>query len=103
MDKFQGQEAPIPIYSTARSSYADASRGMEFLYSLNRLNVAPSRARCISIMVSSPQICEAERHTPWQIRLANAFCRYLEMAEAIEHSGVDKCASESKRKLSDLR
>ena len=84
VDKFQGQEAPIAIYSTATSSYADAPRGMEFLYSLNRLNVATSRARCISIMVSSPQIFEAECHTPRQIRLANAFCRYLEMAEVIE-------------------
>lgn len=81
---FQGQEAPIAIYSTATSSYADAPRGMEFLYSLNRLNVATSRARCISIMASSPQIFEAECHTPRQIRLANAFCRYLEMAEVIE-------------------
>ena len=31
---------PIAIYSTATSSHADALRGMEFLYSLNRLNVA---------------------------------------------------------------
>ena len=44
VDKFQGQEAPIAIYSTATSSHADAPRGMEFLYSLNRLNVATSRA-----------------------------------------------------------
>jgi predicted RecB family nuclease len=43
VDKFQGQEAPIAIYSTATSSHADAPRGMEFLYSLNRLNVATSR------------------------------------------------------------
>lgn len=80
VDKFQGQEAPIAIYSTATSSHADAPRGMEFLYSLNRFNVATSRARCASIMVSSPDIFEAECRTPRQIQLANAFCRYLEMA-----------------------
>ena len=80
VDKFQGKEAPIAIYSTATSSHADAPRGMEFLYSLNRLNVATSRAKCVSVMVSSPQIFEAECHTPRQIQLANAFCRYLEMA-----------------------
>ena len=80
VDKFQGQQAPIAIYSTATSSHADAPRGMEFLYSLNRLNVATSRAKCISIMVSSPRIFEAECRTPRQILLANAFCRYLEMA-----------------------
>ena len=44
VDKFQGQEAPVVIYSMTTSSWADAPRGMEFLYSLNRLNVATSRA-----------------------------------------------------------
>ena len=81
VDKFQGQEAPIAIYSVATSSHADAPRGMEFLYSLNRLNVATSRAKCLSIIVSSPRIFEAECRTPRQIQLANAFCRYLELAE----------------------
>lgn len=83
VDKFQGQEAPISIYSTATSSYADAPRGMEFLYSLNRLNVATSRARCVSVLVGSPQIFEAECRTPRQIHLANAFCGYLEMARPL--------------------
>lgn len=84
VDKFQGQQAPIAIYSTATSSHADAPRGIEFLYSLNRLNVATSRAKCISIIVSAPAIFEAECRTPRQIQLANAFCRYLELAEEIE-------------------
>ncbi|RWJ74663.1 MAG: TM0106 family RecB-like putative nuclease [Mesorhizobium sp.] len=83
VDKFQGQQAPIAIYSIATSSHADAPRGMEFLYSLNRLNVATSRAKCISIVVSSPAIFEAECRTPRQIQLANAFCRYLELAKPI--------------------
>ena len=47
VDKFQGQEAPISIYSMASSSVEDAPRGMEFLYNLHRLNVATSRARCV--------------------------------------------------------
>jgi superfamily I DNA and/or RNA helicase len=83
VDKFQGQQAAIAIYSTATSSHADAPRGMEFLYSLNRLNVATSRAKCISVLVSSPAVFEAECKTPRQIQLANAFCRYLEMARPI--------------------
>ena len=83
VDKFQGQEAPIAIYSTATSSHADAPRGMEFLYSLNRLNVATSRAKCLSVMVSSPQVFEADCRTPRQMQLANAFCRYLELASTI--------------------
>lgn len=80
VDKFQGQEAPISIYSLASSSHADAPRGMEFLYSLNRLNVATSRAKCVTILVGSPQVFEAECRTPRQMQLANAFCRYRECA-----------------------
>jgi superfamily I DNA and/or RNA helicase len=80
VDKFQGQEAPILIYSMTTSSYADAPRGMEFLYSLNRLNVATSRAKCLCILVASPSVFEAQCRTPRQMQLANAFCRYLEMA-----------------------
>lgn len=80
VDKFQGQEAAVAIYSMATSSHADAPRGMEFLYSLNRLNVATSRAKCISILVASPSIFEADCRTPRQMTLANAFCRFLEVA-----------------------
>ena len=80
VDKFQGQEAPIVIVSLTTSSAADAPRGMEFLYSLNRLNVATSRARCLCILVASPSVFEAQCRTPRQMQLANAFCRYLEMA-----------------------
>lgn len=80
VDKFQGQEAPIAIYSMATSSHADAPRGMEFLYSPNRLNVATSRAKCLSILVGSPNVFEADCRTPRHMQLANAFCRYLEIA-----------------------
>ena len=83
VDKFQGQEAPIVIYSVTTSSYLDAPRGMEFLYSANRLNVATSRARAICVLAASPAIFEAECRTPRQMQLANAFCRYLEMAATI--------------------
>ncbi|MEO6223417.1 MAG: TM0106 family RecB-like putative nuclease, partial [Vicinamibacterales bacterium] len=45
VDKFQGQEAPVVIYSMTTSRPEDAPRGLGFLYSLNRFNVATSRAR----------------------------------------------------------
>jgi superfamily I DNA and/or RNA helicase len=83
VDKFQGQEAPIVIYSMTTSTHADAPRGMNFLYSLNRLNVATSRARALSILVCSPALFEPECRTPEQMRMANAFCRYLEMAAKV--------------------
>lgn len=85
VDKFQGQEAPIAIYSMATSSHADAPRGMEFLYSANRFNVAISRAQCLAILVASPEVFEAECKTPRQMQLANAFCRYLESASSLTY------------------
>jgi superfamily I DNA and/or RNA helicase len=80
VDKFQGQQARVVIYSMATSRPEDAPRGMEFLYSLNRLNVATSRAKCLAILVASPRLFEPECRTPRQMELANALCRYREMA-----------------------
>jgi uncharacterized protein len=83
VDRFQGQEAPVVIYSLATSTPNEAPHGMEFLYSLNRLNVATSRARCACILVASPRLFEPECTSPRQMQLANAFCRYLELARTI--------------------
>ena len=80
VDKFQGQEAPVVIYSMATSSPEDAPRGMEFLYSANRFNVATSRARCACILVANSRVFEPECQSPWQMKLANVLCRYFEMA-----------------------
>ena len=82
VDKFQGQEAPISIYSMATSSADEAPRGMEFLYSLNRLNVATSRAKCLAVVVASPGLLAVRCRTPRQMLLANALARLWEMAEA---------------------
>ncbi len=86
MDKFQGQQAPVVIYSMTTSSPEDAPRGMEFLYSLNRLNVATSRAQAMVIVVASPRLLEPECHTPRQMQLANALCRYAELATTARFS-----------------
>ncbi|MFQ5889623.1 MAG: DEAD/DEAH box helicase [Gemmatimonadota bacterium] len=80
VDKFQGQEAAIVIYSMTTSSAGDAPRGMDFLYSPNRLNVATSRARCLTVVVASPAVFVPDCRTPAQMKLANAFCRYREIS-----------------------
>jgi uncharacterized protein len=82
VDKFQGQEAPVVIYSMATSTPEDAPRGMEFLYDVHRLNVAVSRARAVAIVVASPELLRVATRTPEQMRLANALCRFVEVAEA---------------------
>ena len=61
------------------STPAEALHGMEFVYSLNRLNVATSRAHCASFLVANPTLFEPECRTPRQMRMANAFCRYREL------------------------
>jgi len=83
VDKFQGQEAPVVIYSMATSRPEDAPRGMEFLFSLNRLNVATSRAKCLAIVVASPFLFEPDCHSPRQMKLANALCRFRELATPV--------------------
>jgi predicted RecB family nuclease len=82
VDKFQGQEAPISIYSMTTSAPELAPRGLDFLYSRNRLNVATSRARCVAIVVATPALLRVRARTPQQMRLANALCQFVETAEA---------------------
>ncbi len=83
VDKFQGQEAPISIYSMTSSTAEDAPRGMGFLYSRNRLNVATSRARCLAVIVASPALVAVRAATPGQMRLANGLCRFVELASRV--------------------
>ena len=80
VDKFQGQEAPVVFFSMASSSGEDVPRGLEFLLSRNRLNVAISRAHCLAYLVASPRLLEVDCRTIQQMRLANALCRFVELA-----------------------
>jgi hypothetical protein len=87
VDKFQGQEEAVVIYAMTTSSPEDAPRGMEFLYNLNRFNVATSRARCACIVIGSPRLFSPECRTPRQIELANILCRYAEMSMGVALGG----------------
>jgi hypothetical protein len=84
VDKFQGQEAAIVIYSMTSSSPEDAPRGMTFLYNPNRLNVATSRAKSICILVASEKLLEAECRNVDQMRWTNALCRFRELATTVD-------------------
>jgi len=83
VDKFQGQEAKVVLYSMVSSSGEDVPRGLEFLLSRNRLNVAISRAQCLAYLVCSPRLLEVNARTIDQMRLANALCRFVELAEQV--------------------
>ena len=82
VDKFQGREAPVAIYSMTSSSLDDAPRDFGFLYSGNRLNVAISRAQGLAVLVCEPALLRVACHSPDQMRLVNALCRLVEVARS---------------------
>jgi uncharacterized protein len=77
VDKFQGQEAPVCIVSMTASSAEETTRGMEFLLSLNRINVAVSRAKALALVFGAPRLREAKCETVEQMRLVNTLCALL--------------------------
>jgi uncharacterized protein len=66
----------------ATSSAEDVPRSLQFLFSRNRLNVAVSRAMCLTVVVASPRLLESRARTIDQIRLINALCRFVDLADA---------------------
>ena len=74
VDKFQGQEAPVCIVSMTASSAEETSRGLEFLLSLNRINVAVSRAKALALVFGAPRLREARCETIEQMKLVNVLC-----------------------------
>ncbi|MCU1379879.1 MAG: protein of unknown function, putative recB domain, partial [Acidimicrobiales bacterium] len=83
VDRFQGQEAPVVIYSLTASSSDGVPRGVDFLLSINRLNVAVSRARALAVLVGSPELLRVEPRTVGQLRRVNALCRFVEDAHLV--------------------
>jgi predicted RecB family nuclease len=81
VDKFQGREAAVVFYSMASSSGEDVPRGLDFLLSRNRLNVAVSRAQCLAYVACSPRLLEVDCRTVEHLRLANALCLFVEEVE----------------------
>ena len=81
VDKFQGQEAPVCLVSMTASSIEDVPRGMGFLFSLNRINVAVSRARALALVFASPRLLDARCGSVEEVRLVNTLCA-LPVADA---------------------
>ncbi len=80
VDKFQGREAPVVFFSMASSTGEDVPRGLEFLFSRNRFNVAISRARALAIVVCSPRLLDVRCSSIEQMRLVNTLCAFAESA-----------------------
>ncbi len=74
VDRFQGQEAPVALVSMTASSSEETSRGLDFLLSRERLNVAVSRGKGLSLVFASPRLLHTHCATVEQMRLVNALC-----------------------------
>ena len=74
VDKFQGQEAPVAIHSLTASDGDSAPRGLDFLLDPNRLNVAISRAQCLSIVVGSPHLATGISTSIQSVQRLNNLC-----------------------------
>jgi uncharacterized protein len=74
VDKFQGQEAAVVLVSMAASDSDSAPRGIDFLFEKNRLNVALSRARCLSVVFCSPTLLDVVSVDLQRMTLVNNVC-----------------------------
>ena len=82
VDKFQGQEAPVAIHSLTASDGESAPRGLDFLLDPNRLNVAISRAQCLSIVVGSPQLAIGISNSIGNVQRLSLLCSLMEANSA---------------------
>ncbi|HEX9834724.1 MAG TPA: DEAD/DEAH box helicase, partial [Mycobacterium sp.] len=73
VDKFQGRQAPVVFVSMTASSADEVPRGIAFLLNRNRLNVAISRAKYLSVIVRSPLLTEYLPGTPDRLVELGAF------------------------------
>src|SRR5262249_14371442 len=89
VDKFQGREAVAVFYSMASSSGEDVPRGLDFLMSRNRLNVAISRAQCLAYVACSPRLLEVDCPTVEPLKLATALCLSAEQAQGAAVTSPD--------------
>ena len=79
IDKFQGQEAPVVIISMYASDTEESSRGIDFLFDINRLNVAVSRAQALAVIVVNPGLEKCKVNSLEQMEKASFFCRLLQL------------------------
>lgn len=86
VDKFQGQEAPVVILSMCTSDAAESPRGIEFLFSKNRLNVAISRAQALAIVVGNPKLANTGVTSLEQMQQINFFAELVSSGAAGNHS-----------------
>ncbi|MDX1878948.1 TM0106 family RecB-like putative nuclease [Mycolicibacterium sp. 141076] len=80
VDKFQGGEAAVVLFSMTASSRDNITRGADFLFSRHRLNVAVSRARCLAYLTCTEELLNARARDVDEMRLIGTLAAYVEVA-----------------------
>ncbi|MBT5756481.1 MAG: TM0106 family RecB-like putative nuclease [Acidimicrobiaceae bacterium] len=83
VDKFQGREAAVVLFSMATSSAEFMPRTADFLFSKNRLNVAISRARCLAYLICTDELLDTRARTVEEMELISALCSFVERAQSV--------------------
>ena len=83
VDKFQGQQVPILIYSMATSAARRNAAGMEFCTACTASTSPPRAPATLAAIVANPALLAPDCRIPEQMRLANPFCRFLELATGV--------------------
>ena len=83
VDKFQGSEAAVVLFSMGTSSARFMPRTADFLFSKNRLNVAISRARCLVYVVCTNELLDTRAHNVEEMELISALCAFVERATGV--------------------
>ncbi len=100
VDKFQGQEAAVVIVSMCSSKGDASARGLEFIFSKNRLNVALSRAQTLAVVVGSPDLARTHCKRVRQMELVNLFCRIVEQSVSHHDDASDDVADSELAQMS---
>jgi hypothetical protein len=73
----------VCIVSMTSSSADEIPRGVDFLFSLNRINVAVSRAQVLSLVFASRRLLEVPCTSVEEMRLVNSLCALKEYGSAL--------------------
>ena len=90
VDKFQGQEAPVVVFSMTSSDSEHIPHSMKFLFSRNRLNVALSRARCLAYLVGTEELLNSRARNLDDMKLISTLCAFVEEAERQQLTNLAK-------------
>ena len=83
VNKFQGREAAVVIYSMTSSTQEDVVRGAGFLFSRERFNVAVSRAKARAYVIANEELLDGRAKSVEMMRLMSGVISFQEEAETI--------------------